>query len=122
MVHALRSRRVITPAGERDAVVLLEAERIVAIKSPSEVGLEIPAKDLGNLALLPGLIDAHTHINEPGRTEWEGFATATRAAAAGGFTTIVDLPLNCLPETTNVTALELKRQAAKGQCMVDYAF
>ena len=122
MVHALRSRRVITPAGERDVVVLLEAERIVAIKPASDVGVDVPVEDLGNLALLPGLIDAHTHINEPGRTEWEGFATATRAAAAGGFTTLVDMPLNCLPETTSVTALELKRQAAQGQCMVDYAF
>jgi allantoinase len=79
------------------------------------------ARCLGNLALLPGLIDAHTHINEPGRTEWEGFATATRAAAAGGFTTLVDMPLNCLPETTNVAALEIKREAAQGKCLVDYA-
>ncbi|MGA7157424.1 MAG: allantoinase AllB, partial [Acidobacteriaceae bacterium] len=86
-------------------------------------------EDLGALALLPGLVDAHTHINEPGRTDWEGFATATRAAAAGGFTTLIDMPLNCLPETTNVAALEVKREAASTggpnntpQCMVDYAF
>ena len=121
MVHALRSRRVITPNGERDAVVVVEAECIVAIKPLSELGADIPLEDLGSLALLPGLIDVHTHINEPGRTEWEGFVTATRAAAAGGFTTLVDMPLNCLPETTNVAALELKREAAQGQCMVDYA-
>ena len=89
---------------------------------------QLPTEDLGNLALLPGLVDAHTHINEPGRTEWEGFATATRAAAAGGFTTVVDMPLNCLPETTDVAALELKREAAgaggpgaTAQCTVDYA-
>ena len=121
MVHALRSRRVVTPQGEVDAAVVIDAERIVAVKPVAELSAEIPFEDLGDVALLPGLIDAHTHINEPGRTEWEGFATATRAAAAGGFTTLVDMPLNCLPETTDVEALELKREAARGQCMVDYA-
>jgi allantoinase len=121
MVHALRSRRVVTPQGIVDAAVVIEDERIVAVKPVSEVAAGIEIEDLGELALLPGLIDAHTHINEPGRTEWEGFATATRAAAAGGFTTLVDMPLNCLPETTDVEALELKREAARGQCLVDYA-
>ena len=128
MLHALRSRRVITPHGERDAVVLIDGEIIVAVKDPRDVPHSTPLEDLGNLALLPGLIDAHTHINEPGRTDWEGFATATRAAAAGGFTTVVDMPLNCLPETTDVAALELKREAARAggpngtnQCLVDYA-
>jgi allantoinase len=129
MVHALRSRRVITPQGEQDAAVLIDAEHIAAIKPPSELSANLPVEDLGSLALLPGLIDVHTHINEPGRTDWEGFATATRAAAAGGFTTLIDMPLNCLPETTNVAALELKREAAASggpegasQCLVDYAF
>jgi allantoinase len=128
MVHALRSRRVITPQGEVDAVVVIEGERIVAVKPASELEPSIPVEDLGSLALLPGLIDVHTHINEPGRTEWEGFATATRAAAAGGFTTVIDMPLNCLPETTDVSALELKREAASAggpggtpQCTIDYA-
>jgi allantoinase len=91
------------------------------VKPPSELAAGVPVEDLGDLALLPGLVDAHTHLNEPGRTEWEGFATGTRAAAAGGFTTIVDMPLNCLPETTDVDALELKRNAARGKAMVDYA-
>jgi allantoinase len=72
--------------------------------------------------LIPGLVDTHVHVNEPGRTEWEGFATATRAAAAGGITTILDMPLNSIPATTDVTALELKRQAAAGQCAVDVGF
>jgi allantoinase len=129
MVHALRSRRVITPHGEQDAAVLIDAEHIAAIKPVSEISSNISVEDLGSLALLPGLIDVHTHINEPGRTEWEGFATATRAAAAGGFTTVIDMPLNCLPETTTVAALELKREAAATgspngatQCTIDYAF
>ena len=122
MVHALRSRRVVTPHGERDAVVVIEDGMIVGVHDASRASTpRMPVEDLGDVALLPGLVDAHTHINEPGRTEWEGFATATRAAAAGGFTTLVDMPLNCLPETTNVDALELKREAARGQCMVDYA-
>ncbi len=121
MVHALRSRRVVTPEGERDAVVVIEDELISAIEPPGALGSSVVAEDLGDIALLPGLIDLHTHINEPGRTDWEGFATGTRAAAAGGFTTIIDMPLNCLPETTNVASLELKRAAAQGQCMVDYA-
>jgi allantoinase len=139
MVHALRSRRVITPHGEQDATVVIEDGIITAVHPNSPLGSSssplasrlshIPTEDLGLLALLPGLIDVHTHINEPGRTEWEGFATATRAAAAGGFTTLIDMPLNCLPETTNVAALELKREAAatggpngSSQCTIDYAF
>ena len=114
MVHALRSRRVITPHGEQDATVVIEDGIITAVhpNASSAPTHSHPTEDLGSLALLPGLIDVHTHINEPGRTDWEGFATATRAAAAGGFTTVIDMPLNCLPETTNVAALELKREAA----------
>lgn len=121
MVHGVRSRRVVLPEGEREAVVLVEGERIAAVKAASEVDTHVPVDDLGNLALLPGLVDVHTHINEPGRTDWEGFRTATRAAAAGGFTTVIDMPLNCLPETTDVSALELKRDAARDQCLVDFA-
>jgi allantoinase len=124
MRHALRSRRVITPDGELDATVVIEDEIIVAVHPNATLDpsyAHLPTEDLGNIALLPGLIDAHTHINEPGRTEWEGFATATRAAAAGGFTTVVDMPLNCLPETTSVSSLELKREAAQGKALVDYA-
>ncbi len=109
------------PEGEREAVVLIDGERITAIAGPGDLPADLPCEDLGDLALLPGLVDTHPHINEPGRTEWEGFWTATRAAAAGGYTSVVDMPLNCLPETTNVHALALKRQAAQGQCFVDYA-
>ncbi len=121
MVHALRSRRVVTLTGEHDATVLIDGELIAAIKPAADISADVPLEDLGNVALLPGLVDLHTHINEPGRTEWEGFATATRAAAAGGFTTVIDMPLNCLPETTDVDALEEKRNATRGQCLVDYA-
>jgi allantoinase len=121
MVHGLRSRHVVTPDGERDAVVLIEGEHIVAVKRVNEVSAEASIEDLGDVALIPGLVDVHTHLNAPGRTEWEGFETGTRAAAAGGFTTIVDMPLNCLPETTDVEALELKREAARGKAIVDYA-
>ena len=121
MVHALRSRRVVTPHGELDAVVVIDDGIIAGIHEAATFTGSMPLEDLGDVALLPGLVDTHVHINEPGRTEWEGFATATRAAAAGGITTLVDMPLNCLPETTDVEALEIKREAASGQCMVDYA-
>jgi allantoinase len=124
MPHAIRSRRVVTPEGEIDATVVIDGEIITAVHPSGHPATRVPTLptvDLGDVALLPGMIDAHTHINEPGRTEWEGFATATRAAAAGGFTTVVDMPLNCLPETTSVSALEIKRQAASGKAIIDYA-
>jgi allantoinase len=76
----------------------------------------------GDEVLIPGLVDTHVHVNEPGRTEWEGFASATRAAAAGGVTTIVDMPLNSIPPTTSVAALEVKRAAADGRVFVDVGF
>ncbi len=117
---ALRSSRVVTPDGERPAVVIVRGGRIesVADRVPRDVEL----RDVGDLAILPGVVDAHVHVNEPGRTEWEGFDTATRAAAAGGITTIVDMPLNSIPVTTTVEALELKRAAARGRVYVDCAF
>src|SRR5204862_391681 len=82
---------------------------------PENLPAQISVKDLGAAAILPGLVDSHLHVNEPGRTEWEGFRTATRGAAAGGYTLLVDMPLNCLPATTTVAALEAKRKAASGQ-------
>ncbi len=113
----LRSRRVVTPSGTRPAAVCVKHGRIAAIEEYAT-----PGQDLGDLALLPGLVDSHVHVNEPGRTDWEGFATATRAAAAGGVTTIIDMPLNCLPPTVSVAALAAKRRAADGQCHVDVGF
>ena len=112
------SRRVVTPEGIVPGGVVVEGDRILAVGEGIAEGEVV---DFGGLALLPGLVDVHTHVNEPGRTEWEGFATATRAAAAGGFTTLVDMPLNALPETTTVPALEAKRTAARGRCAVDWA-
>ncbi|MBA3452666.1 MAG: allantoinase AllB, partial [Deltaproteobacteria bacterium] len=79
-------------------------------------------EDLGELVVLPGIVDTHVHLNEPGRTEWEGFATATRAAAIGGVTTLVDMPLNSIPPTTTREAFAAKRAAARGQCAVDVGF
>ena len=119
-MQALLSRQVVTPAGTRAGAVLVEGERIRGVVSSADVPEDAVTHDFENAALLPGLVDSHVHINEPGRTEWEGFRTATRAAAAGGYTMLVDMPLNCLPATTNVAALEAKRRAAEGKCWVDW--
>jgi allantoinase len=121
MVQALRSTRVLLPDGVAPATLLVEEGRIRAIAGWSEAPHGAPIHDCGNHLLLPGLVDPHVHINEPGRTEWEGFATATRAAAAGGVTTLIDMPLNCVPETTNEEALKAKRSAAQGKAWVDWA-
>ena len=121
-LQAFIARRVITAEGLRPAALLVEGERIQAIVAPDQVpagGYKI--HDFGEAAILPGLVDSHVHINDPGRTEWEGFETATRAAAAGGYTLLVDMPLNCLPPTTTVAALQAKRAAAHGKCRVDWA-
>jgi allantoinase len=121
MTQAFVSSRVVTPEGVRPAAVIVEQGRIQAVCAPGDTPRTSQLHDFGDLIILPGLFDSHVHINEPGRTEWEGFATATRAAAAGGYTTLVDMPLNCLPETTTVAALQAKRLAATGQCVVDWA-
>jgi allantoinase len=121
MAHAFLSNRIVTPHGTQPAALLVEEGHIRAICRASELPADAILHDCGNDAILPGLVDTHVHINQPGRTEWEGFRTATRAAAAGGFTTLVDMPLNCLPETTTVAALEAKREASRGECFVDWA-
>jgi allantoinase len=122
-LQAFISRRVVTPRGIEPAVILVDGETIREVvpgeQTPPSGGFEI--HNFRNAAILPGLVDSHVHINEPGRTEWEGFSTATRAAAAGGYTFLVDMPLNCLPATATVAALEAKRDAARGKCWVDWA-
>ena len=112
-LRAFLSRRVVTAEGVRPAAILVDGERIREVVAPEQVPARVDSVDFGELAVLPGLVDSHVHINDPGRAEWEGFETATRAAAAGGYTLLVDMPLNCLPETTTVAALEGKRRAAE---------
>jgi allantoinase len=114
------SQRVVTPEGVRPAAILVDGDRIRDVVSPNQIPPQAEVHDFGDAAILPGLVDSHVHINDPGRTEWEGFETATRAAAAGGYTLLVDMPLNCLPPTTNPAALQAKRAAAQGRCRVDW--
>lgn len=121
MAHAFRSTRVLTPQGLRPATLLVESERIAEVRDWNNVPTAAMLHDFGTSVLLPGLVDSHVHINEPGRTEWEGFSTATQAAASGGVTTLIDMPLNCVPETTDVHALDAKRAAAQGKSWVDWA-
>jgi allantoinase len=121
MAQAFRSTRVLTQEGLAPATLLVEHERIAEVRSWNDVPAAAQLCDFGDRVLLPGLVDSHVHMNEPGRTEWEGFSTATRAAASGGVTTLVDMPLNCVPETTDLAALEAKRAAAKDQSWVDWA-
>lgn len=119
----LRGQRIVFADGIRPATIEIVGEQIAAIlpiDADNPAGL--PIVDAGSLAVLPGLVDTHAHINEPGRTDWEGFATATRACAAGGITTVVDMPLNSIPATTTRSALTIKRQSAAGQCHIDYGF
>lgn len=119
-LRAFVSQRVVTPDAVRPAALLVQEGRILDVVAPDQIPPQAHVQDCGAAAILPGLIDSHVHINDPGRTDWEGFETATRAAAAGGYTLLVDMPLNCLPATTTVAALEAKRAAAKGRCRVDW--
>lgn len=119
-MRAFLSGRVVTPQGVRPAALLVEGERIRDVVEPAHVPPQAEIQDFGNAAILPGLVDSHVHINDPGRADWEGFETATRAAAAGGYTLLVDMPLNCIPPTTSVAALEQKRAAAHTRCRVDW--
>jgi allantoinase len=108
---------------ERPAAVVLDGGRIEAVLDRDAPVVADREVVLGaGEVLLPGLVDTHVHVNEPGRTEWEGFASATRAAAAGGVTTLIDMPLNSLPPTVDAAALAVKRKAADGQCSVDVGF
>lgn len=114
LLMRIRSDRVVLPDGVRPATIVIEGATIAAIEAGG------PADhDYGNLVVMPGLVDSHVHVNEPGRTDWEGFETATAAALAGGITTIVDMPLNSLPPVTSVAALEEKQRHARGVVNVE---
>lgn len=118
----VRGERVMLPDGERAATVHVRDGRIVGIGSHGDRVAGVPVLDAGSLVVLPGLVDTHVHINDPGREDWEGFEHATRSAAAGGITTLVDMPLNSIPATTTVEGLNAKRRAAEGRCFVDVGF
>ncbi|OLT27435.1 allantoinase [Nocardiopsis sp. CNR-923] len=120
----LRARRAVTPEGVRPVTVAVTDGRITAVL-PGADAVASAAREIvlaEDEVLLPGLVDSHVHVNEPGRTEWEGFASATRAAALGGVTTIVDMPLNSVPPTTTVHGLDVKRSVARDQVAVDVGF
>jgi allantoinase len=119
----IRGRRVVLPDKVVPASIHLSAGRIGAITAFEEIPSGAAIVEAGaDSVVMPGLVDSHVHVNEPGRTEWEGFATATRAAGAGGVTTIVDMPLNSIPATTTLAGLKAKLEAASGKCSIDVAF
>jgi len=118
----VRGQRVLVPEGERAAAIHIHRGVIAAISEFADVCPGVPLYEAGDLLVMPGLVDTHVHINEPGRTEWEGFATATRAAAAGGITTLIEMPLNSIPATTNPAAFHEKVAAASGKLWVDTGF
>src|SRR6266550_2833594 len=119
----IRGRRVITENSVAPASVHITRGYISSVSVFEDVpsGCELIEAAPGSV-VMPGLVDTHVHCNEPGRTEWEGFETATRAAAAGGITTLLDMPLNSIPATTTVAALQAKRDAASGHCAVNVGF
>jgi allantoinase len=119
-LQAYLSRRTVTPDGILPRAILVDGELIRAVVPLDQVPPQAKTHDFGDDAILPALVDSHLHINEPGRAHWEGFYHATRAAAAGGYTSLIDMPLNCLPATTTAAALEMKREAARGICRVDW--
>src|SRR5438094_5051074 len=118
----VRSRRVVMADEVRPAAIHILHGTIVRVAGFDDVPPGCSIDDAADAVVMPGVVDTHVHVNEPGRTDWEGFATATRAAAAGGVTTIVDMPLTSVPVTTTVAALRQKQEAARGQIRVDVGF
>jgi allantoinase len=118
----VRGTRIVTPDGIRSAAIYIEHGRIARVRGVDDPGSGDGVVDAGDLVVMPGLVDTHVHVNEPGRTDWEGFETATRAAAAGGVTTLLDMPLNSIPATTSVSALREKVRAARRKTWVDVGF
>ncbi len=118
----IRGKSIVTPSGVRAAAIHISGGKIIAVTAPGEVPPGCPVEDAGDSIVMPGLVDTHVHINEPGRTDWEGFETATHAAAAGGVTTLIEMPLNSIPATTTVSAYQEKLVAAMGKLQVDMGF
>lgn len=118
----VRGRRVLVDGELAPRAIHIAAGRIAAVAGHDDVPAGCPVTDAGDDVVMAGVVDTHVHVNEPGRTEWEGYATATRAAAAGGVTTLVDMPLNSVPPTTTAAGFAAKRAAAAGQCHIDVAF
>jgi len=119
---ALRCKGVYFSHGWHPAILHIRDGRFVAVRDYDDVPAGIPIVEAGERLVLPGIVETHAHINDPGRADWEGFETATRAAAAGGITTLIDMPLNSSPVTTTVAALRQKQEAAAGRIMVDVGF
>ena len=118
----VRGKRVVTPAGERAAAIHVRAGVIVAISGFDEIPSDSTVHEADDFVVMPGVVDTHVHINEPGRADWEGFSSATRAAAAGGVTTLIEMPLNSIPATISAAALREKLAAAAGKLWVDTGF
>ena len=118
----LRSSRVITPQGTGPQSIHVLGERIERVVAHGNVPAQVPIVDVGNDVVMPGVVDTHVHLNEPGRTDWEGFETGTRAAAAGGVTSIVEMPLNSIPATTDAARLGLKMSSTRDQLRADVGF
>ncbi|MEO5902881.1 MAG: allantoinase AllB [Gemmatimonadaceae bacterium] len=122
MTLVIRSTRLLTPEGIRPGSVHIADGRIVRISETGDVSGGTEVHDAGDSVVMPGIVDTHVHVNEPGRTEWEGFASATKSAAAGGITTLLDMPLNSIPATTTVSALEAKRESARGKTLINVEY
>lgn len=116
----LRSGRIITEEKDFHGGVLVEGEKVKRLIEGDENVVADEVIDLEENVLLPGLVDSHVHFNEPGRTHWEGYRTGSMAAAAGGVTTFLEMPLNAIPETLSSESLDEKRQAVKAEPVVDY--
>lgn len=120
-MHGFKSNRIVSENGTHSGILVIDGAKIHDIL-PYDASVTFPVYDLGGLAILPGIIDPHVHVNEPGRTDWEGFDTATKSAASGGVTTIIDMPLNASPVTTTAEAFDEKLESTSGKCHVNVGF
>lgn len=121
-IKFIKGKNILSPSGLQNAVVLIEGSKIKDVLAEQDIGSDVRCEDIGDSILMPGLIDCHVHINEPGRTDWEGFETATKAAAAGGITSLIEMPLNASPVTTNAKNFEIKLAATHNKLSVHCGF